>query len=133
MDAQRTAIARKCLAGAHEGTMSFPDIVATLIGSGFESYMVDYRCGTTTYFLPDGDHVVLQNGMAGNSVAATFDQVGIAAQVRWAQTNPADYSYRAFSRNVESMGCAGYIVSFSGRRVLYFGRTAETHVEHFPQ
>jgi hypothetical protein len=24
------------------------------------------------------------------------------------------------------------MVSFSGRRALYFGRTAETHVEHFP-
>jgi hypothetical protein len=30
-------------------------------------------------------------------------------------------------------GCAGYIVSFLGRRVVYFGRTAETHVEHFPK
>jgi hypothetical protein len=26
----------------------------------------------------------------------------------------------------------GYLVFFSGRRVLYFDRTAETHVEHFP-
>jgi hypothetical protein len=30
-------------------------------------------------------------------------------------------------------GCAGYIVSFSGRRVVYVGRTAEVHTEYFPQ
>jgi len=29
-------------------------------------------------------------------------------------------------------GRARYIVSFSGRRALYIGRTTETHVEHFP-
>jgi hypothetical protein len=26
----------------------------------------------------------------------------------------------------------GYLVSFPGRRVLYFGRTGETHAEHLP-
>ena len=52
--------------------------------------------------------------------------------VRWAQANPADYSYVAFCEKVKVAGCAGYLVSFLGRRVVYFGRTAETHVEHVP-
>lgn len=30
-------------------------------------------------------------------------------------------------------GCAGYLVSFLGRRVVYFGRTAEIHIEEFPK
>lgn len=29
-------------------------------------------------------------------------------------------------------GFEGYLVSLPGRRAVYFGRTAETHVEHFP-
>jgi len=33
---------------------------------------------------------------------------------------------------VKAAGCAGYLVSFLGRRVVYYGRSAETHVEHFP-
>jgi len=33
----------------------------------------------------------------------------------------------------KAAGCAGYLVSFLGRRVLYFGRSAGTHVEHFPK
>ena len=133
MDAQRTSLAENCLNAAYDGTMSFPAIVGALIGAGFEGYMVDYRRNTTTYFLPDGDSVTLDNRPSEAVVAASFDQACVAAQVRWAQANSPDYSYDAFCKNVKACGCAGYIVSFSGRRVLYFGRTAETHVEHFPQ
>ena len=44
-----------------------------------------------------------------------------------------DDSYAAFGAKAKAAGCAGYIVSFLGRRVVYFGHTAETHVEHFPK
>lgn len=133
MDTHRISIAQKCLNAAYDNTMAFPDIVGTLINAGFEGYVVDYRRGTTTYFLPDGDNFQFENHASEGGVAAQFDPVGVAAQVKWAQANPPDYSYSAFCKNVKAMGCAGYMVSFLGRRVLYFGRTAETHVEHFPQ
>ena len=93
MDAQLMAVAQNCLDAAYDGTMAFPDIVGTLIRSGFEGYMVDYRRDTTTYFLPDGDSVALENRPSDETVAAAFDAAGIAAQVRWAQANPPDYSY----------------------------------------
>jgi uncharacterized protein YbcV (DUF1398 family) len=133
MDAQRIAMAHRCLNAAHDGTMAFPQIVEVLIRSGFESYIVDYRRGATTYFLPDGDSVMLENLPSRGTVAPHFDQAGIATQVKCAQANPPDYSYIAFCENLKALGCAGYIVSFSGRRALYFGRTAETHVENFPE
>ncbi len=132
MDAQHGAIAQTCLNAAYDKTMAFPEIVGTLISAGFEGYAVDYRRNTTTYFRPDGDSVVLQNRNSEVPVAPKFDQPGVAAQIKWAQADPPDYSYAAFCKNVKALGCAGYIVSFLGRRVLYFGRTAETHVEHFP-
>lgn len=133
MDAQLTAIAKNCLNAAYDKTMTFPEIVEALIKGGFEGYAVDYRRNTTTYFLPDGESLVLKNRPSGTTVAAQFNQPGVSAQVKWAQANPPDYSYAAFCKNVKAFGCAGYIVSFLGRRVLYFGRSAETHVEHFPQ
>ncbi len=133
MDAHRLSVARSCLTAAHDRTMSFPEIVGTLTASGFEGYLVDYRRDTSTYFLPNGDSVTLPNPASRGAVAADFDGQGIAAQVKWAQADPADYSYAAFSENVKARGCAGYLVSFLGRRVLYYGRTAETHVELFPQ
>ena len=123
----------ECLNAAYDKTMSFPEIVGTLVKFGFEGYVVDYRRNTTTYFLPDGGSVVLENRPSEGSVALQFDQPGVAAQVKWAQANTPEYSYAAFCKNVKALGCAGYIVSFLGRRVLYIGRTAETHVEHFPQ
>jgi hypothetical protein len=132
MDAQHETIARDCLEAAHRGTMAFPDIVARLIDAGFDGYLVDYRLGRTTYYLASGASLALDNLSAAGAVAAAFDADGVAAQVRWAQANRPDYSYGAFSRNVTACGCAGYLVSFCGRRVLYFGRTGETHTVHFP-
>lgn len=132
MNALAAATARRCLIAAYERTMSFPEIVGTLVADGFDGYLVDYRANTTTYFLSDGQSTTLDNPAASGPVALTFDAAGIVAQIKWAQTDPPEYSYAAFSRNVKTLGCAGYIVSFPGRRVVYFGRTAETHVEHFP-
>lgn len=133
MDTHLVKIAQDCLDAAYDKTLGFPEIVGTLIVSGFEGYVVDYRRNTTTYFLPEGDSVMLQNRTTREMVAAEFDKSAVAAQIKWAQANPPEYSYSAFSKNVKAAGCAGYIVSFSGRRVLYYGRTAETHVELFPQ
>lgn len=132
MDAARTAIARDCLAAAYDRRMDFPAIVATLIDAGFEGYSVDYRSGTSTYYLADGGHVTLANHPSPGPIALRFDPAGIAAQVGRAQAGGADYSYAAFCTNVKASGCAGYLVSFPGCRVVYVGRTAETHVEHFP-
>jgi uncharacterized protein YbcV (DUF1398 family) len=71
--------------------------------------------------------------LSAGSVAKTFDPDEVEALVRWAQSNGLDYSYPAFCKHVKAAGCSGYIVSFLGRRVVYYGRTAETHVELFPQ
>ena len=132
MDAERIAIARRCLDDAHAGSRSFPEIVGELIAAGFEAYSVDYRRNTQTYYLPDGDSVVLDMSQSAGSVADVFDAPAVGSLVRWAQANGPDYNYNAFCRQVKAAGCAGYIVSFLGRRVLYLGRTAETHVELFP-
>ncbi len=132
MDAERIAIAQSCLDAAHDGRLSFPEIVGKLIAAGFEGYSVDYRRDTQTYYLPDSDSVMLDMPSSACAVAGTFDTDGVAKLVRWAQVNGPDYTYTAFCERVKSAGCAGYLVSFLGRRVVYFGRTAETHVEHFP-
>ena len=132
MNAERIAIAETCLHAAQSGSLGFPEIVGKLINAGFESYAVDYRRNAQTFYLPDGESVALDMPQSAGPVAAAFDAAKVARLVHWAQANPADYSYAAFSKQAKDAGCAGYIVSFLGRRVVYFGRTAETHVEHFP-
>jgi uncharacterized protein YbcV (DUF1398 family) len=133
MDAQRITIANTCLQAAHDASLSFPDIIGTLVAAGFEGYTIDYRRNTQTFYLPDGDNVALDMPPSAGTVAAAFDAAEVERLVRWAQANSADYRYVAFCEKVKAAGCAGYLVSFLGRRVVYFGRTAETHVEHFPK
>ena len=133
LDAERISIAKTCLLGSRNGSLSFPEIVGKLIAAGFEGYLVDYRRNSQTDYLPDGDSVTMDMHPSAGTVAAALDAAEVERLVRWAQANPADYSYVAFCEKVKAAGCAGYLVSFPGRRVVYFGRTAETHVEHFPK
>lgn len=133
MDAERIAVANDCLEAAHHGRLSFPEIIGNLAGAGFEGYAVDYRRNDQTYYLADGDSVSLNMPHHLGAIAAAFDSEGIEALVRWAQASGPDYSYGAFCERVKAAGCAGYLVSVLGRRVVYYGRTAEVHVELFPQ
>jgi uncharacterized protein YbcV (DUF1398 family) len=64
--------------------------------------------------------------------AASFDTASIKAAIREAQREVPGYTYKGFRIKVMAAGCAGYIVSFPGRRAVYFGSTAEIHIEHFP-
>jgi len=130
---QQTATAQRCLGAAYAGTMDFPTILRTLIEAGFEGYDVDYRRGTSTYFRPDGESVQLALPASDALVAAEFRADVVERAVREAQSNAPGYTYAGFCAKVKAAGCAGYMVSFLGRRVVYFGRTAETHVEHFPR
>ncbi|PZU50153.1 MAG: DUF1398 domain-containing protein [Sphingomonas sp.] len=133
MDAEQIAVAKACLNAAHDGSLSFPEIITRLAGAGFECYAVDYRRNAQIYYMPDGDSIELAVPHSKGVVAATFSGAEVEKLVRWAQSNGSDYSYVAFCEKVKAAGCAGYLVSFTGRRVLYYGRTAETQVELFPQ
>jgi uncharacterized protein YbcV (DUF1398 family) len=133
MDQAHTATAQACLDGAERNTMTFPKIVATLAAAGFESYAVDFRRATATYYRPDGDSVVLPTHATVGTVAAAWNPTAVQAAIREAQQLVPGYTYAGFCAKVVAAGCAGYIVSFPGRCAVYFARTAETHVEQFPQ
>lgn len=134
MDNSLKAIAQRCLDGAETNTMTFPDIVKTLIQAGFESYTINFQRESATYYLPDQqDSIELSLPKSTTPVAPIFDPIAIQNAVREAQSQTHDYTYTGFCTKIKQAGCACYIVSFLGQRVLYIGRTAETHVELFPQ
>ena len=133
MDAEHIATAQHCLKASHDGSRSFPEIIGALLTAGFEGYTVDYRRNSQIYYLPDGDNVELALPHSDVAITADFDSAAVERLVRWAQSGAADYSYITFCERAKSAGCAGYLVSFAGRRVVYYGRTAETLVELFPQ
>ena len=118
--------------GAESGRMTFPQIVQTLIEAGFDGYLVDFRQGTITYYLPDGDLIRFEAAQVAHTVAERFDADLIRQAIRDAQRAVAGYTYAGFCKTVTDAGCACYFVSFPGKRVLYVGRTGEAHTEFFP-
>lgn len=132
MNDHQKAVAQACLDGAEGDGMTFPQIVGLLTEAGFESYAIDFRRATATYYLADGDSVALPTHSVDVPVAPALDGVLMQAAIREAQNRVPGYTYEGFCGKAVSAGCAGYVVSMSGRRALYVGRTAEVHVEHFP-
>lgn len=126
-------IAQKSLDGAYDATMSFPEIVKTLSENGFESYHIDYLRGTATHYLADGGHFELAMPLCPVPIAKEFAVTTVQAAIKEAQQQVDGYTYKGFCEKVKAAGCAGYIVSFAGRRAVYLGRTGEMHTEHFPQ
>jgi len=133
MDDRQTQTAENCLRAAENDSMTFPQIIGALMEAGFESYAIDYRAAHATFYRPDGNSVQLPTHRHTIAVAESFDTAAIQGAIREAQQRVPGYTYKGFCEKVMAAGCAGYIVSFSGRRAVYFGRTAEVHIEHFPQ
>ena len=132
MDTIVTAIIHDCHLASEEDRLDFPQILARLHEAGVEGYLVDYRRSTKTYYLSNGENLGLPSPVVETPISARFDAPMVEHAVREAQAKAPGYSYKGFCAKVMQAGCAGYIVSILGRRVVYFGRTAETHIEHFP-
>lgn len=131
MDARLTTLARRCLDAAETGQMTFPQIVGALSDAGFESYAVDLRRPLATYSLPGGDCAEFADAGERLTIADAFDPEALQAAIREAQQLAPGYSYTGFRRKAAAAGCVGYLVSFPGRRAVYFGRTGEVHTELF--
>ncbi|CAN2535565.1 hypothetical+protein [Methylocapsa aurea] len=133
MNALLSDIAESCLRAAESDGMAFPEIVGRLMNAGFESYAIDFRRATATYYLPDGDSLILPAHLHRAPIAPSLNAAALREAIREAQQSAPGYTYRGFCEKAMAGGCCGYVVSFSGRRAVYFGRDAETHVECFPQ
>lgn len=78
--------------------MTFPQIVGALIAAGFESYEIDFRRATATYYLPDGDSVQLVTHNIDTLVAPDFDPTRIGAAITEAQQLVPGYTYKGFCK-----------------------------------
>lgn len=132
MAARLTTLTQGCLDGAEANTVTFPEIVGALQAAGFESYAIDYRRSTAIYYLADGESVELPTHRSASMPAERLDVLALEAAIREAQRQAPGYTYLGFCEKAKAAGCAGYLVSFSGRRAVYFGRDGVVHTEHFP-
>jgi len=132
MNASWEKIARVTLEGSESGAITFPQSTKMLMDAGFDGYAVDFRRSTRSYYMLDGRAVEFETAPTPGPVAKHFDADAVKAALREAQALVPGYTYRGFCAKVVEAGCAGYMVSLLGKRVLYYGRTGETHTEYFP-
>lgn len=119
-----------CTRASDSGTMSFPQVVQALNAAGVERYHADLVRAEKTYYLPDGRSATIVNDDVAQIAPDQFSAAGIEAAIKAIQAGAIDY--KTFCKRVMVAGCVGYHVSLAGRRAVYYGRTADQHVEWFP-
>jgi uncharacterized protein YbcV (DUF1398 family) len=113
-----------------EGSRSFGEVVKMLIGAGVERYHADLVRAEKTYYLPSGESEIVPNDAIAVTPAKEFSAAGVEAAVRAIQSGTI--KYKEFCERVMKAGCVGYHVSMAGKRVVYYGRSGDSHVEYFP-
>jgi uncharacterized protein YbcV (DUF1398 family) len=130
MNAEQTQTIQECARGARTGELTFPEIVGRLAQIGVERYHADYSRQEITYYFPDGDSLTVATPHSTHATGVEFLASDVEAAVRQSQRN--EHTYLDFIRKTMAAGCVGYFVQITGRRVIYFGRNGDSHVEHFP-
>jgi uncharacterized protein YbcV (DUF1398 family) len=130
-EAMNTEAMHKALAGSQAGKLTFPEVVGMLISSGVESYFADLLRGEETFYTADGETHREQMTLPPAKIAADFSQPGVVAAIRAAQAD--QIRYPEFVKQVTAAGTIGYWAFLTGKKVIYFGRKGEFHVEEFPR
>jgi uncharacterized protein YbcV (DUF1398 family) len=130
MTIDQTKTIQACAIGALCGEMTFPEIVGKLAAIGVERYHADYCRGEITYYLSDGDSVVVTTPHPKHELGEAFDAATVESAVR--QSQRGEHTYLDFIRKTLAAGCVGYFVQITGRQAIYFGRRGESHTERFP-
>ena len=114
-----------------QGKLTFPQVVIGLIEVGVESYLVDFAAKQKTHYLTDGTthtvHMILDAG----PIAPEFNGAGLVAAIRGAQADTVRYP--EFVTRSTASGAIGYWAFLTGKKVIYFGRKGEQHIEEFPK
>jgi uncharacterized protein YbcV (DUF1398 family) len=113
------------------GSISFPEIVRSLMNNGVENYFVDYASRTFTFYSKEGA-VAIAPLSAENlpAIAEDFDPKALRAAI--VDSQQYGQTFRDFSSRAIKAGVQGYFAFLRGQRVTYFGRQGDQHTEWFP-
>jgi uncharacterized protein YbcV (DUF1398 family) len=125
-----TKVIHDVLAESQAGKLIFPEVVRRLVEAGVESYFCDLAAGAETFYLIDGKTHAEKMILPLSPIAGEFSSSGLVAAIRGAQTDTIRYP--EFMKRSAAAGVIAYWAFLSGRKVLYFGRKGELHVEQFP-
>jgi uncharacterized protein YbcV (DUF1398 family) len=125
-----TNVMHSVLRDSEAGTITFPEVVAALAAANIEGYYKDLLRREVTYYLADGNTHAEPLTLPAHPVPAVFSQDALIAAIRAAQRD--NVRYPEFIVRAMEAGTAAYRVFITGRRVIYFGRNGDMHIEHFP-
>ena len=131
MNPNTKEVIENCAHQSHAGLLTFPEALGRLIEVGIESYFVDYRNKSMTYYLSSNEAFTIPMEMPPVDIPSSFNKDGVVSAIRGAQSDAVRYP--EFLKLTMTAGCIGYIVWIAGKHVGYFGRQGEVHIEHFPQ
>ncbi len=114
-----------------QGKMTFPQVVQGLLAVGVESYFVDFAAKQKTHYLANGSTHAVPMILDPGPIAAEFNGAALVAAIRGAQADTVRYP--EFVQRSTAAGVIGYWAFLTGKRVSYFGRKGEEHVEEFPK
>ena len=127
----RTDVVEQVLRASEAGEVVFPEVVRRMVEAGVESYFTDFVKGETTFYDGEGSTHTVAKGLGAGDVVGAFSGEGVVGAIRAAQADTIRFP--EFMRRAKAAGVAGYWAFLAGRKVVYFGRKGEMHVEEFPQ
>jgi uncharacterized protein YbcV (DUF1398 family) len=108
---------------------TFPQVVKGLLENGVESYLVDFAAKQKTHYLADGTTYTVPMILDPGPIAAEFNGAELVAAIRGAQADTVRYP--EFVKRSTTAGVIGYWAFLTVKRVIYFGRKGEEHIEDF--
>lgn len=124
-------VLRECVSGVDEGRLSFTELVAKLTAVGVDGYYTDFRRAEKTYYIGEGKCHVVQTAVLAVRLAPDFSVEEVKSAVKALGTQ--EITYIRFCELLATAGCVGYFVALPARRVVYYGRRGESHVEPFEE
>jgi uncharacterized protein YbcV (DUF1398 family) len=125
-----TNVMHEVMAQSQAGELTFPEVVRRLLAVGVQSYFADLAKREETFYMPDGQTHVERMVLPRVPIAEEFSNSGIVSAIRGAQTDTIRYP--EFVKQAAAAGVIGYWAFLTGKKVIYFGRKGEFHVEEFP-
>ena len=125
-----TTVIHDVLAESQAGKLVFPEVVRRLMDVGVESYFCDLARGEEIFYLSDGETHREKMVLPLTPIAEGFSADGLMAAIRGAQADTIRYP--EFMKQSAAAGVIAYWAFLTGRKVIYFGRKGEFHIEEFP-
>ena len=126
-----TDVMREVMAETQAGKLIFPEVVRRLLDAGVDSYFCDLAAREETFYMSDGKTHSEKMTLASAQIALEFSPSEVVAAIRGAQADTIRYP--EFVKRSVAAGVIAYWAFLAGKRVIYFGRKGEFHVEESPR